>query len=124
MSPSGGWTVSPTPPTFLGAKSSSTNSKPATGRHRHPADHRRPAAQLTTFQLALAACVICPRSPAGRHYFKAFSKLTANEVPLSDDANDVFKIWPTNADRGEFRLRPHRRLAGESPYRLRAQENR
>ena len=33
----------------------------------------------------------------------AFRKLTDNDVPLSEDDDDIFKVWPTNADRGEFR---------------------
>ena len=36
-------------------------------------------------------------------YAKAFEKLVVNDVPLSDDPNDTFKVWPTNADREDFR---------------------
>ncbi len=59
--------------------------------------------RLTTLQLALAASRdLCSRLNEGR-YAKAFEKLTINEVPLSDNPDDVFKVWPTNADREDFR---------------------
>jgi uncharacterized protein with ParB-like and HNH nuclease domain len=59
--------------------------------------------RLTTLQLALAAARdLCTRLSEGR-YAKAFEKLTVNEVPLSDDPDDLFKVWPTNADQDDFR---------------------
>jgi hypothetical protein len=59
--------------------------------------------RLTTLQLALAAARdLCTRCGEVR-YAKAFEKLTVNEVPLSDEPDDVFKVWPTNADRDDFR---------------------
>jgi hypothetical protein len=59
--------------------------------------------RLTTLQLALAAARdLCTRLSESR-YAKAFEKLTVNDVPLSDDPDDVFKVWPTNADRDDFR---------------------
>lgn len=59
--------------------------------------------RLTTLQLALAAVRdLCARLNEAR-YARAFEKLTINDVPLSDDADDAFKVWPTNADRADFR---------------------
>lgn len=59
--------------------------------------------RLTTLQLALAAVRdLCVKHGDAR-YAKAFEKLTTNEVPLSDDPDDLFKVWPTNADREDFR---------------------
>ena len=59
--------------------------------------------RLTTLQLALAAL----RDICGFHnrdkYEKAFRKLTENEVPLSKNPDDIFKVWPTNADQPDFR---------------------
>jgi len=59
--------------------------------------------RLTTLQLALAAardlCCKFGHDP----YAQAFKKFTDNHVPLSDDPDDVFKVWPTNADREDFR---------------------
>src|SRR5918996_607123 len=59
--------------------------------------------RLTTLQLAVAAARdLCTKISEAR-YAKAFEKLTVNEVPLSDDPDDLFKVWPTNADRDDFR---------------------
>lgn len=59
--------------------------------------------RLTTLQLALAAARDrCTKINESR-YAKAFEKLTMNDVPLSDDPDDLFKVWPTNADREDFR---------------------
>jgi hypothetical protein len=58
--------------------------------------------RLTTLQLLLeAASDICRERKYDR-YHRAFLKLTRNEDPLSDDPNDEFKVWPTNADREAF----------------------
>src|SRR5258708_4425346 len=59
--------------------------------------------RLTTLQLALAAARDLSESAQQSRYSQAFRKLTVNENPLSDDPDDVFKIWPTNADRDEFK---------------------
>src|SRR3954454_16936292 len=59
--------------------------------------------RMTTFQLVLAALRDRCKAGGDERYHKAFSKLTTNEVPLSDEADDVFKVWPTNADRTQFR---------------------
>lgn len=59
--------------------------------------------RLTTLQLAVAAARdLCIKTSETR-YAKAFEKLTVNEVPLSDDPDDLFKVWPTNADQDDFR---------------------
>jgi hypothetical protein len=60
--------------------------------------------RLTTLQLALAAARdLCTKLSESR-YAKAFEKLTVNDVPLSDEPDDAFKVWPTNADRDDFRV--------------------
>lgn len=59
--------------------------------------------RLTTLQLAIAAARdLCTErnEPA---YAEAFKKLDFNHVPLSKDPDEVFKVWPTNADRPDFR---------------------
>lgn len=60
--------------------------------------------RLTTLQLALAAIRdLCEKCNEPK-YAKAFEKLTTNDVPLSTEPDDVFKVWPTNADRDAFRF--------------------
>jgi hypothetical protein len=59
--------------------------------------------RMTTFQLVLAALRDRCKAAGDERYQKAFAKFTMNEVPLSDEADDVFKIWPTNANRTQFR---------------------
>lgn len=59
--------------------------------------------RLTTLQLGLAAARDLCLELDQRKFSDAFRKLTDNDVPLSEDADDVFKVWPTNADRAEFR---------------------
>ena len=59
--------------------------------------------RLTTFQIALAAARDVCQSLSNERFHKAFSKLTSNDIPLSDEADDVFKVWPTNVDRAAFR---------------------
>jgi len=59
--------------------------------------------RLTTLQLAIAAIRdLCIKTNTER-YAQAFKKLLINDVPLSDEPDDVFKVWPTNADRDDFR---------------------
>lgn len=59
--------------------------------------------RLTTLQLALASARDLCNKMSEHKYAKAFEKLTQNDVPLSDEADDTFKVWPTNADRDDFR---------------------
>jgi hypothetical protein len=58
--------------------------------------------RLTTLQLGLAAARDLAEQLEQHKYAMAFRKLTDNDVPLSDDPDEVFKIWPTNADRHIF----------------------
>lgn len=59
--------------------------------------------RLTTLQLAIAAARdICAERKESA-YCEAFRKLNINQVPLSKDPDEVFKVWPTNADREDFR---------------------
>jgi len=59
--------------------------------------------RLTTLQLAIAAArdLCAERNEVG--YCEAFKKLNINHVPLSKDPDEVFKVWPTNSDRLDFR---------------------
>jgi hypothetical protein len=59
--------------------------------------------RLTTLQLGLAAARDICLSLGQKKFSDAFRKLTDNDVPLSEEPDDVFKVWPTNADRAEFR---------------------
>ena len=59
--------------------------------------------RLTTLQLALAAARDLSRLYGQEQYARAFANLTDNDVPLSDSVDDIFKVWPTNADREDFR---------------------
>jgi hypothetical protein len=59
--------------------------------------------RLTTLQIALAALRDLCAATGHESFKKAFEKLTDNDTPLSDDPDDVFKVWPTNADRSPFR---------------------
>src|SRR5574341_441630 len=59
--------------------------------------------RLTTLQLFLEAFSdICLTRGDERHR-QALLKLTRNSDPLSEDKDDDFKVWPTNADRDHFR---------------------
>jgi uncharacterized protein with ParB-like and HNH nuclease domain len=60
--------------------------------------------RMTTFQIALAALRDVCSSVGDERFFKAYTKLTANDIPLSDEPDDVFKVWPTNTDRAAFRM--------------------
>lgn len=59
--------------------------------------------RLTTLQLAIAAArdICADRGELG--HAEAFKKLNVNYVPLSKEPDDIFKVWPTNADRQDFR---------------------
>ena len=59
--------------------------------------------RLTTLQVLLEAfCDLCLAAGRDRHY-RAALKLVRNENPLGKDPNEVFKVWPTNLDREQFR---------------------
>lgn len=59
--------------------------------------------RMTTLQLAIAAL----RDLAGElglpQFQAAWTKLCENEIPLSEDPDEKFKVWPTNVDRAWFR---------------------
>src|SRR3989442_3117163 len=71
--------------------------------------------RLATLQLAFAAARDLAVQIDLKKYAAAFDNLTKNDVPLSTDPDDVFKVWPTNADRDAFRTvmlaGSHRRVA-------------
>ena len=59
--------------------------------------------RLTTLQILLEAASDMCLQRGWEKYHRAFVKLTRNEDPLSDDPDDVYKVWPTNVDREAFR---------------------
>ena len=59
--------------------------------------------RLTTLQLTIAAARDLCSEKGEPNYAEAFKKLDFNHVPLSKNADEVFKVWPTNADRLDFR---------------------
>jgi hypothetical protein len=59
--------------------------------------------RLTTFQLMLAAARDLCRDMQQNDYAAAFDKLAKNDAPLSKEDDELFKVWPTNADRDLFR---------------------
>jgi len=59
--------------------------------------------RLTTLQLALAAARDICGEKNQNQYRDAFKQLIDNHIPLSKNPDDMFKVWPTNADRDEFR---------------------
>lgn len=59
--------------------------------------------RLTTIQLLLTAFRdVCGTLGADKHY-RSLQILTTNRDPLSDDADEAYKVWPTNADQAHFR---------------------
>ncbi len=59
--------------------------------------------RLTTIQVLLEAFTdICAAMGADR-YYRALRQLTRNTAPLSDDPDDLYKVWPTNVDQEQFR---------------------
>jgi uncharacterized protein with ParB-like and HNH nuclease domain len=59
--------------------------------------------RLTTLQLAVAAIRDLCGSSGQEDFQKQFAKLTDNNMPLSKNPDDLFKVWPTNSDRSSFR---------------------
>jgi len=59
--------------------------------------------RLTTLQILLAAIqdTCCGRGLDRLQM--AFQKFTHNDLPLSDDPDESFKVWPTNSDQKHFR---------------------
>jgi hypothetical protein len=59
--------------------------------------------RLTTLQLILEAfCDICREANVDK-YHRALLKLTRNDDPMSEDPDEVFKVWPTTVDQEHFR---------------------
>lgn len=58
--------------------------------------------RLTTIQILLEAFADLARELEQERLHKALLKLTRNDDPMSDDPDDVFKVWPTNVDRELF----------------------
>jgi uncharacterized protein with ParB-like and HNH nuclease domain len=59
--------------------------------------------RLTTIQLFVEAFADICAENGQTNYHRALLKLTRNDNPLSEDENEVFKIWPTNSDQEHFR---------------------
>ena len=59
--------------------------------------------RLTTMQVFLSAARNLAVELGQNKHAQAFRRLIDNDVPLSDNPDDKFKVWPTNADRDEFR---------------------
>jgi uncharacterized protein with ParB-like and HNH nuclease domain len=59
--------------------------------------------RLTTLQILLAAVRDLSTGYNQTRYADTFRKLTDNQFPLSNDPDVIFKVWPTNADRDDFR---------------------
>lgn len=82
--------------------------------------------RLTTIQLFIEAFADVCEAMNQEKYKKALLKLTRNDNPLSEDENEVFKIWPTNSDQEHFKqvmearnpieLRNKYKITAESAY--------
>lgn len=59
--------------------------------------------RLTTIQLFVEAFADLCAELGQVNYHKALLKLTRNDNPLSEDENEIYKIWPTNSDQEHFR---------------------
>ena len=59
--------------------------------------------RLTTLQLTLAAMRDVIRTLGDEDYERSFTDLTRNHVPSKKTPDNVFKFWPTNRDRGDFK---------------------
>lgn len=59
--------------------------------------------RLTTIQLFIEAFADICAEQGQMNYHRALLKLTRNDNPLSEDENEVYKIWPTNSDQDHFR---------------------
>lgn len=63
--------------------------------------------RMITCQIILKAFAdICSALDLDK-YHKALLKLTHNDDPLSNDPDEVFKVWPTNVDQEQFRKVMH-----------------
>jgi hypothetical protein len=60
--------------------------------------------RFTTLQLFLMAARDHATAEGNTKYIERFSDLVANKRSKIDHDDEVFKVWPTNSDRGAFRL--------------------
>jgi len=60
--------------------------------------------RLTTLQIVFAAARDISMDMHLDDYADLFRKLTVNSIPKPDNQDDIFKVWPTNADRENFKL--------------------
>lgn len=60
--------------------------------------------RLTTLQVLLAAARDQLRAVGTEQVAQALDQLIRNNVPLADDPDEKFKVWPTNIDRAAFRV--------------------
>jgi hypothetical protein len=59
--------------------------------------------RLTTLQLLLKAFHDSVKTLGNEPYSQALRQLIRNDHPLIDQPHEKFKVWPTNADRDDFR---------------------
>ena len=59
--------------------------------------------RLTTIQVILEVFADICQDLDQMRYYRALRKLTRNDDPLSDEPDEQFKVWPTNADQDHFR---------------------
>jgi len=59
--------------------------------------------RLTTIQVVLESLADIARSVGNDKFHRALLKLTRNDDPMSEDPDEVFKVWPTNVDQEHFR---------------------
>lgn len=59
--------------------------------------------RMTTLQLAIAALRDISTERGLVKYAAAWKKLCINDIPLSENEDEQFKVWPTNVDRAHFR---------------------
>lgn len=58
--------------------------------------------RLTSIQLCLKAFMDVAGREEDERYRRAIEKMVRNNHPLSTQAYEAFKVWPTNADRDDF----------------------
>lgn len=58
--------------------------------------------RLTTIQILLESFADLASERGHEKLHKALVKLTRNDDPMSEDPDEVFKVWPTNRDREAF----------------------
>ena len=60
--------------------------------------------RLSTLQLLLSAARdVATEMNLPERYVTSLRRMTLNEDEMSDDPDDAYKVWPTNADRMPFR---------------------